>query len=138
MGQLASKEKSESIKVALILDQWTDRPESLPSPTRATTAPPSSRTRKPYIINGSIDEGMSKDMDYIDQKYYNNTYAGSVASNLNTHISPVRSRYESWRYVTFTEIMEEDDKRRLSVYDIPGIKLLPTIRFHASLTHIKM
>ncbi|KAG2178957.1 hypothetical protein INT43_001804 [Umbelopsis isabellina] len=138
MGQLASKEKPNSIKVALVLEQWPDRPESLPSPTRSTTAPPSPRARKPYILNASIDESMSKDMDYIDQKYYNNTYAGSAASNLNTHLPPVRPRYESWRYVTYTEIMEENDKRRLSVYDIPGMKLLPTIRFHTSITHIKI
>jgi hypothetical protein len=135
MGQLASKEKNGSVKVALILDESSDR--NAPS-DHAVNSTVSKLTYPNFHASETHSMESSNRLDG-DVHYDYETNCGSPCTYSGTSSTEFRqSKPKIWKKVTLAQIVDADDKKRVKIVDIPGLKILPAIRFYSNITHMKM
>ncbi|KAI9287840.1 hypothetical protein BC943DRAFT_202262 [Umbelopsis sp. AD052] len=135
MGQLASKEKNGSVKVALILDESSD--QSAPSDhavhsTVSKLAYPNFDSLEALSTQSSNRHDGNEQYDYETNYHSPDTY--SVASSTDFQ----QTKPGNWKKVTLAQITEADDKKRVKIVDIPGLKILPAIRLYSNITHMKI
>ncbi|KAH8556002.1 hypothetical protein BGW37DRAFT_435821 [Umbelopsis sp. PMI_123] len=137
MGQLVSKEKNGSVKVALILDESSDHFAPPPEHTVNSTV---SKFNFPNVHEREIHhmealDRVAGDVEYDYETHYDSTCTYNITPTSTDYRNP---KQESWRKVTFSEIVDDNDKKRVKITDIPGLKLLPTITMYSHITHMKI
>lgn len=138
MGQLASKEKDDSVKIALILEKTLDDHLAEHTVTSAFTTSNHHLIQHPQAYGFETGDRLIEDVEYVTEAHYSMSSSYSTMASSTALVPKAKRKQEHWKKVTFSEIVDEEDKKRVEIVDIPGLKLLPAIRLYSHITHIKM